>query len=226
MTQPCATDERQGQLPAASVRAAVRIPLQLPDGLWTDGEAFSFNGLADGQEHLAVGLGNHRGTDVPLVRLHSECLTGDVLGSARCDCGPQLADAVDQISRTSGYLIYLRQEGRGIGLYNKLDAYALQDQGQDTYAANESLGLPADGRDYGAAAQMLHALDVREIRLLSNNPDKQAQLARHGIVVRDQVPTGVFVTTSNTRYLQAKIDVAGHQIALRAPTEHGGGVPA
>ncbi len=200
--------------PAATVRTSVRIPLQFSDGYRTEAQAFTFEGLIDGQEHVAMGLGPYREAAVPLVRLHSECLTGDVFGSARCDCGPQLRDAAEQITAVGGYLIYLRQEGRGIGLYNKLDAYALQDQGLNTYEANEALGLPSDARDYTAAAQILHALEAPEIRLLSNNPDKAVQLGRNGITVRDKVPTGVFVTASNLRYLQTKVTVTGHGIAL------------
>lgn len=201
-------------LPPADIRTSVRIPLQFGDGYRAQAQAFTFTGLADGMEHLALGLGPYQDARVPLVRLHSECLTGDVFGSARCDCGPQLRDAVEKISNAGGYLIYLRQEGRGIGLYNKLDAYALQDQGLNTYEANEALGLPSDGRDYSAAAQILRALGVSRIRLLSNNPDKAAQLSSHDIAVRANVPTGVFVTPSNLRYLQTKVAVTGHRIAL------------
>jgi GTP cyclohydrolase II len=202
-------------LPPATMRTSVRIPLQFGDGYRTEAQAFTFDGLVDGQEHLALGLGRFREASVPLVRLHSECLTGDVFGSARCDCGPQLRDAVEKITKTGGYLLYLRQEGRGIGLYNKLDAYALQDQGLNTYEANEALGLPSDGRDYAAAAQILRTLGATQIHLLSNNPDKAAQLGRHGIKVRGKVPTGVFVTASNLRYLQTKVAVTGHRIALK-----------
>jgi GTP cyclohydrolase II len=205
-----------GALPEATIRTSVRIPMEFGDGFHTQAQAFTFNGLVDGQEHVAFGLGDYEHAAVPLVRLHSECLTGDVFGSARCDCGPQLRDAARKISEVGGYLLYLRQEGRGIGLYNKLDAYALQDGGLNTYEANEALGLPSDGRDYSAAAQILTALGVPEIQLLSNNPDKAAQLARHGITVRDKVPTGVFVTSSNLRYLQAKVSVTGHLIALES----------
>jgi GTP cyclohydrolase II len=207
------TPERAG-LPSATIRTSVRIPLQFGDGYRTEAQAFTFGGLVDGQEHLAFGLGAFAEAEVPLVRLHSECLTGDVFGSARCDCGPQLRDAAQKISRAGGYLIYLRQEGRGIGLYNKIDAYALQDQGMNTYEANVALGLPPDGRDYSAAAQMLRTLGVSRIRLLSNNPDKAVQLGRRGITVLDKVPTGVFATPSNLRYLQAKVSVSGHLITL------------
>ncbi|MCR6489299.1 GTP cyclohydrolase II [Amycolatopsis sp. OK19-0408] len=194
----------------AEVRTRVRIPLRLHGGLSVDAEAVTFRGLADGGEHLALVLGTPG--DVPLVRPHSECLTGDVFGSARCDCGPQLAEAVEKISEVGGYLLYLRQEGRGIGLYNKLDAYALQDGGLDTYAANAALGLPEDARDYTVAAQMLGALGVQEVDLLSNNPDKAAQLKEAGIRVRGQVPTGVFATGDNVRYLRAKAEQTGHTL--------------
>ena len=147
---------------------------------------FTFDGLVDGKEHLALGLGDWQrslaraavGGRAPLVRPHSECLTGDVFGSQRCDCGPQLREAVERITDAGGLLLYLRQEGRGIGLYAKLDAYALQDAGLDTYEANVALGHGEDERDYTAAAQMLLALGADRIRLLSNNPDKAEQLGR------------------------------------------------
>jgi GTP cyclohydrolase II len=154
---------------------------------------------------------------MPLVRLHSECLTGDVFGSQRCDCGPQLREAVEEIAREGGFLLYLRQEGRGIGLYEKLDAYALQDQGLDTYQANEALGHPADARDYTAAAQMLTALGHTTIALLSNNPDKGAQLQALGISVATRRPTGVFARAANRRYLETKIFTTGHTIDLPTP---------
>jgi GTP cyclohydrolase II len=206
--------EPTAALPPAAVRTSVRIPMQFGDGFTVDAQVFTFDGLVDGQEHLALAIGDYQEVTTPLVRVHSECLTGDVFGSARCDCGPQLRDAVEQIGKVGGYLLYLRQEGRGIGLYNKLDAYALQDQGLNTYEANEALGLPLDGRDYAAAAQMLQTLGVDQIQLLSNNPDKATQLAAHGITVSDRVPTGVFVTPTNLRYLQTKVSVSGHRIAL------------
>jgi GTP cyclohydrolase II len=199
---------------AAQVRTRVHIPVRFGDGFTAEADAVTFHGLADGGEHLALVLGDPVAGDVPLVRIHSECLTGDVFGSARCDCGPQLREAVDSITKTGGYLLYMRQEGRGIGLYNKLDAYALQDGGLDTYAANVALGLPEDGRDYTAAAQMLGALGVKEMDLLSNNPDKAEQLIAGGIEVRDMVATGVFATEGNMCYLQAKVEHSGHTISL------------
>jgi len=202
------------EIPAATVRTRVRVPLRFGDGYRVSGEMVTFHGLVDGREHLAIRLGETAPGDVPLVRLHSECLTGDVFGSARCDCGPQLREAVERIAKRGGYLLYLRQEGRGIGLYNKLDAYALQDQGLDTYAANTALGLPEDARDYTAAAQMLTALGADDIDLLSNNPDKARQLTEHGIGVRERVNTGVHATTFNINYLLAKVNQTHHSLDL------------
>jgi GTP cyclohydrolase II len=206
-------DGAGGPPPRAEVRQTVRIPLYpAADDPITAGVA-TFRGLADGREHLALRLGTLR-DGVPLVRVHSECLTGDVFGSARCDCGPQLREALRMIDTAGGLLLYLRQEGRGIGLYNKLDAYALQDRGLDTYEANRALGLGEDMRDYAAAAQMLHALGHDEIDLLTNNPDKCEQLRRYGIQVRRTVATGVFVNPHNTGYLTAKVARTSHTIRL------------
>ncbi|GAA1642030.1 GTP cyclohydrolase II [Catellatospora bangladeshensis] len=196
------------------VRTRVTVPLRFPDGYATTAEVFTFTGLSDGLEHLALGLGDFANTPTPLVRAHSECMTGDVFGSARCDCGPQLREAVQKITEHGGWLLYLRQEGRGIGLYAKLDAYALQDAGLDTYAANRALGFGDDERDYTAAAQMLTALDVPRIDLLTNNPDKPGQLRDHGIEVASVVPTGVHAKPDNLRYLRAKVTHTGHTIAL------------
>ncbi len=199
------------------VRTAVTVPLRFADGYATSARVFTFTGLTDGKEHLAWGLGDVDTADVPLVRAHSECLTGDVFGSARCDCGPQLREAVEQIAATGGYLLYLRQEGRGIGLYAKLDAYALQDTGLDTYAANRALGHRDDERDYTAAAQMLAALGASRVDLLTNNPDKVAQLRALGIDVRSARPTGVHASPANLRYLHAKVAHTGHTITLPRP---------
>ena len=200
--------------PSLAVRTRGRVPLRFAAGYETVADVFTFTGLADGKEHLALGLGDWESTGVPLVRPHSECLTGDVFGSQRCDCGPQLREAVERIAEAGGFLLYLRQEGRGIGLYAKLDAYALQDQGLDTYAANRALGRGEDERDYTAAAQMLRALGRREIRLLSNNPDKAVQLDAYGITVTEQVPTGVHLSAANERYLTAKRDHTAHTLDL------------
>ncbi|MFF3846497.1 GTP cyclohydrolase II [Streptomyces sp. NPDC002328] len=199
---------------SATVRTRVQVPLSFSDGYQVTAEVITFHGLADGAEHVAVVLGDPVMAATPLVRLHSECLTGDVFGSARCDCGPQLREAVESIAATSGVLLYLRQEGRGIGLYNKLDAYALQDAGLDTYEANLALGLPEDARDYTAAAQMLTTLGITELNLLTNNPDKARQLHDLGISVARTVPTGVHSTPSNLRYLHAKVQHTHHTIDL------------
>src|SRR3954471_21034756 len=196
--------------PRATERTRVRIPLRFADGYAVTAEAVTFHGLVDGQEHVGMVFGSPWEWDVPLVRMHSECLTGDVFGSTRCDCGPQLREAVERIASTGGALLYLRQEGRGIGLYNKLDAYALQDDGLDTYEANTALGFAEDSRAYTAAAQMLAALGVGRLDLLSNNPDKARQLRELGVAVRDTAPTGVFATENNLRYLHAKVDHTQH----------------
>jgi GTP cyclohydrolase II len=199
----------------ARVRTRVVVPMRFPDGYATTAEVFTFAGLADGREHLALGLGDWRAAGgSPLVRPHSECLTGDVFGSERCDCGPQLREAAERITEAGGLLLYLRQEGRGIGLYAKLDAYALQDTGLDTYAANLALGHGEDERDYTVAAQMLRALDVDRIRLLSNNPDKALQLDALGVEVTERIPTGVHLSTANARYLAAKVRHTHHTIDL------------
>jgi GTP cyclohydrolase II len=202
--------------PRASVRTQVSIPMRFPDGYATSARVFTFNGLLDGRDHLALGLGDwarFRDCDpdtapAPLVRPHSECLTGDVFGSQRCDCGPQLREAVERIALRGGFLLYLRQEGRGIGLYTKLDAYALQDAGLDTYEANLALGHREDERDYTVAAQMLRALGVTRIALLANNPDKAEQLARLGVTLVERVPTGLYVSPANAGYLAAKANRA------------------
>jgi GTP cyclohydrolase II len=199
----------------ATIRRRVRIPLGFSDGYSTVATVVSFAGLTDAQQHVALELGRPAAAAVPLVRLHSECLTGDVFGSQRCDCGPQLREAVERITRHGGYLLYLRQEGRGIGLYDKLDAYALQDRGLDTYDANLALGHGADERDYTSAAQMLHLLGARRIGLLSNNPDKGAQLARQGITIARQVPTALHLTGANAAYLATKARRGGHDLLLQ-----------
>ncbi len=211
--------------PTATIRTELTVPLRFGDGFATTARVFTFTGLVDGGEHLALGLGDRAhplepgrgGGAPPLVRLHSECLTGDVFGSQRCDCGPQLSEAVQRVTHSGGYVLYLRQEGRGIGLYAKLDAYALQDAGLDTYEANVALGRGADERDYTAAAQMLHALGVERAAVLTNNPDKVGQLEQLGITVTEQVPTGVHLSAANARYLAAKSRRGRH--TLDAPVD-------
>ncbi len=206
------------QLPTATIRTQIMLPLRFADGFGTIARVYSFDGLADGREHLALGLGGRAAAvsvdpGAPLlVRVHSECFTGDVLGSERCDCGPQLLEAVRRIEKVGGFLLYLRQEGRGIGLYAKLDAYALQDAGLDTYDANLALGYTADGRDYTVAAQMLRALGLDRVALLSNNPDKAAQLDRLGVTVAERVPTGMHLNATNARYLATKARRGAHTL--------------
>jgi len=206
--------------PTATIRTQLELPLRFNDGYTTDARVFSFDGLVDGGEHLAFALGDrtvpHPADDarVSLIRPHSECLTGDVFGSERCDCGAQLREAVERIAAAGGYLLYLRQEGRGIGLYSKLEAYALQEHGVDTYDANVALGHDEDERSYVAAAQMLHALGVSRVALLSNNPDKALQLRSCGVTVVEQVPTGVHVSAANHRYLETKARRGGHTLEL------------
>ncbi len=209
-------------LPLATIRRRVTVPLRFSDGYATSACVHTFEGLVDGKEHIALGLGDWKralaksaaGGRAPLVRPHSECLTGDVFGSQRCDCGPQLREAVERIENRGGFLLYLRQEGRGIGLYAKLDAYALQDAGLDTYQANRALGRGEDERDYTAAAQMLHALGADRVRLLSNNPDKAVQLELQGVAVTERVATGVHLSAANARYLTVKRDHTAHTLDL------------
>ncbi|WP_172125186.1 3,4-dihydroxy-2-butanone-4-phosphate synthase [Devosia sp. 919] len=173
-------------------------------------EVRAFRSRADGTEHLALIRNPLSGT--PLVRVHSECLTGDALGSLRCDCGPQLREALRQIATgDGGALIYLRgQEGRGIGLANKIRAYALQDQGQDTVDANTALGLPADARTYAVAGHILRTLGVNRLRLLSNNPDKVLSLEKVGIEVAQRMPLEIPANPYNWRYLATKREKLGH----------------
>lgn len=163
------------------------------------------------QEHLALVYGDIGSGDAVLTRVHSECLTGDGLFSLRCDCGPQLAFALEMIrERKSGLLIYLRQEGRGIGLVEKIKAYALQDQGEDTFTANIKLGHPADNRQYGMLKAVFDHFNVQKIDLLTNNPDKMAAITRSGIEIRDRIPIKAGHNPHNRSYLQTKQDKFKH----------------
>lgn len=174
-----------------------------------------FHESETGLDHVALVMGDMAGPDPVLMRVHSECLTGDAFGSLRCDCGPQLDAALRAIAeRGWGVVLYLRQEGRGIGLHAKIQAYHLQDQGADTLDANLMLGLPADARNYRIASTMLDALGVSDVCLLSNNPDKAEQLEKYGINVVERMPLVVGVGSSNRAYLQTKVDRMGHQINL------------
>jgi GTP cyclohydrolase II len=191
------------------VRDTINIPILSGGNM---ASFVSFAGLGTAKEHVAITVGDLSGS--PLVRIHSECLTGDVFGSHRCDCGPQLRESLELIVKDGGALIYLRQEGRGIGLYEKLAAYRLQDTGLDTFEANTHLNHPEDGRDFSDAANMLTALGVGKCRLMTNNPDKVSALQEAGIFVEQVIPTGVFLTKYNERYLSAKADKKKHSIDL------------
>lgn len=182
--------------------------------------AHSFRSRTDGSEHLALvspGVPQGAAEDAPLVRMHSECLTGDAFGSLRCDCGPQLQSSLQQLAASpGGILVYLRgQEGRGIGLANKMRAYALQDQGMDTVEANAALGLPEDAREYAEAAQILQALGAVRVRLLTNNPDKVLALQRYGIDVVAVVPLVIAANPFNAGYLDTKARKFGHFLPLK-----------
>lgn len=185
---------------------------RLPNAYAGQGEIIAFRADGDTAEHVALVIGAPGG-DAPLVRVHSECLTGDALGSLKCDCGPQLGDALAAIAAAGwGILLYLRQEGRGIGLVNKLRAYALQDQGFDTVDANLRLGFQDDERDFAVAARMLEKLGQTRIRLLTNNPAKVTVLAAEGIDVVEQVPLKAGEGAHNRAYLATKRDRSGHQL--------------
>ena len=193
---------------AASLCIASRA--KLPTRLAEQAEIVAFRSEGDAAEHVALLIGSPSG-EAPLVRLHSECLTGDVLGSLKCDCGPQLDDALAAIAASGwGILLYLRQEGRGIGLVNKLRAYALQDQGFDTVDANLRLGFGDDERDFSVAARMLERLSQTEVRLLTNNPRKVAGLEAEGISVTERVPLRSGVNPHNEAYLDTKRRRSGH----------------
>ncbi len=167
----------------------------------------------DDHHHLAIVKGNVATDEPVIVRVHSQCLTGDILGSLRCDCGDQLQNALETIEREGrGVLLYMRQEGRGIGLSNKIKAYQLQDNGRDTVEANEELGFKADLRDYGIGAQILADLGIKKIRLLTNNPRKIVGLKGYGLEVVERIPIEVSPNENNSRYLQTKRDKLGHLI--------------
>ena len=181
--------------------------------------AVAYESEIDSHQHVALVRGEVAGHDDVLVRMHSECLTGDVFGSLRCDCGTQLHDALRQIAEAGqGVVVYIRgHEGRGIGIVHKLQAYKLQDGGRDTVEANIDLGLPADARDYGTGAQILVDLGLSTLRLLTNNPAKRAGLEGYGLQIVDRVPLETTPTTQNLRYLQTKRDRMGHELGLLDP---------
>lgn len=194
-----------------TVRREAEVTLPTAHGDFT---AYGYRSTVDGVEHVALVHGEiGDGQDV-VVRVHSECLTGDIFQSLRCDCGPQLHASMARIKETGrGVVVYLRgHEGRGIGLVSKLRAYELQERGRDTLDANLELGLPADARDYAAGAQILADLGVKSVRLLTNNPDKSAALVRHGIAVNDRVAMPTEAGEHNLRYLRTKRDRMGHDL--------------
>ncbi|MFT3671926.1 GTP cyclohydrolase II [Aestuariivirga sp.] len=191
--------------------ARARMPSAYSDG---ELEMRAFRDRATGIEHVALVKAGK--ASLPLVRIHSECLTGEAFGSLRCDCGPQLQEAIRQIDKSEGgAVIYLRgHEGRGIGLANKIRAYALQDQGMDTVEANLALGFDADGRDFAIAARILESLGMSKVELLSNNPAKSLALQDHGITVAAVRPIEIDHNPHNKRYLEAKRDKFGHALSI------------
>ncbi|MFJ1869019.1 bifunctional 3,4-dihydroxy-2-butanone-4-phosphate synthase/GTP cyclohydrolase II [Streptomyces sp. NPDC088097] len=194
-----------------TVRREAEVSLPTTAGAFT---AYGYRSTVDGVEHVALVHGEIGDGEGVLVRMHSECLTGDIFQSQRCDCGPQLQASMARIQDEGrGVVVYLRgHEGRGIGLLSKLRAYELQERGRDTLDANLELGLPADARDYGAGAQMLADLGVHSVRLLTNNPDKSDALVRHGIAVQGREPMPVEAGEHNLRYLRTKRDRMGHDL--------------
>ncbi len=187
----------------------------------------AFSPDANGDEHIALVHGRVRDEEDVPVRVHSECLTGDVLGSLRCDCRAQLEQALERIAEMPrGIVLYLRQEGRGIGLTNKIRAYALQDNGHDTVDANALLGFADDARDYRVAADMLRALGVRSVKLMTNNPRKVDGLQRHGVRVSERLPHATTPTRQNAAYLLTKQKRSGHWLGLREVAPEPKGAPA
>ncbi len=194
----------------------------LPNMFGTDFRVRAFANCLDSAEHLVLQKGDITSEEPVLVRVHSECMTGDVFGSSRCDCGPQLKRAMEMIEQEGrGVLLYLRQEGRGIGLGNKIRAYQLQDQGMDTVEANLHLGFPMDSRDYGIGAQILRALGIRKIKLLTNNPSKRVGLKGYGLEIVDRVPLVAGANEHNVSYLKVKKEKMGH--LFDEQDENGGG---
>ena len=172
-----------------------------------------FHDAESGLDHVALTLGEMEGPNPVLVRVHSECLTGDAFGSLRCDCGPQLNAAIRQIQEVGwGCIGYLRQEGRGIGLHAKIQAYNLQDKGADTVEANLLLGHPADARDYSIASKIIKAVGIHNVCLLTNNPDKVKQLTLNGTIVSERMPLIVGIGDENREYMSIKVDKMGHDI--------------
>ena len=197
----------------AEVRARIDFKVGVKSSI--DAELLSFHGLKTDKEHVAVIFKSADKTqDVPLVRMHSECLTGDVFHSSRCDCGEQLDETIRIMGETGGVILYLRQEGRGIGLYNKIDAYRLQSEGMNTYEANNHLGFGDDLRDFTEAAEMLRALGIPKIRLVTNNPKKINELKSYGIEIEEVVNTSAHIKSGNENYLKAKVSHGKHNLDI------------
>ena len=216
------------KLAAATLRPVSEARVPLADA--EDVRIVSFRPVDGGPEQYAILVGTPERQSAPLARLHSECFTGDLLGSLRCDCGDQLRGAIRRMADAGGgVLLYLAQEGRGIGLTNKLRAYVLQDSGLDTVEANQHLGFGSDERDFSSAAEMLRQLGIESVRLLTNNPAKIAQLGKYGIEVAGRVAHAFGPNVHNRRYLLTKAERSGHMLLvdeLRAPIAKGARVPA
>lgn len=199
----------QLETPDTAVEHIAEADLPTP---WGTFRLHGFREAGNGKEHVAISMGEWAPDETVLVRVHSECLTGDALFSQRCDCGPQLQAAMEQVAEQGvGAVVYLRQEGRGIGLANKIRAYALQDTGADTVQANEALGFMADARNYAAAADILRALGIAHVRLLTNNPAKVEGLTGHGVTVAERLPLRAGHNPHNRAYLEAKAAYFGHR---------------
>ncbi len=193
---------------------------KLPNRFGSEFRVRAFRNTLDNAEHLVIQKGDINPDEPVLVRVHSECMTGDVFGSTRCDCGPQLHAALEEIEKQQkGIVLYLRQEGRGIGLANKIRAYQLQDHGMDTVEANLHLGFPMDSRDYGIGAQILRAVGVRQIRLMTNNPAKRVGLKGYGLEIIETVPLLVTPNKDNESYLRTKREKMGHDIEVEGEVE-------
>ena len=206
----CSVDDVAALLDPTRLQVAARA--RLPVEASESAEIIAFRSPEEASDHVALVIGKRDG-DAPVVRLHSECLTGDVLGSLKCDCGPQLHAALHAMADAPwGVLLYLRQEGRGIGLVNKLRAYALQDQGYDTVDANLRLGFPVEARDFAIAGRMLELLNIPRIRLMTNNPEKVARLEKEGVEVVERIPLALPTNKYNEQYLATKRDRTGHQL--------------
>jgi 3,4-dihydroxy 2-butanone 4-phosphate synthase/GTP cyclohydrolase II len=198
-----------GLPPRLREAAIAKLPTEFGDF-----EIHAYEDLSNGQEHVALVLGDIGDGHAVLVRVHSSCLTGDVFHSSRCDCGPQLHTAMERITAEGrGVILYLNQEGRGIGLANKIRAYALQDEGYDTVEANERLGFDADQREYGLGVRILSDLGVRSMRLLTNNPRKRAGVETHGMSVSELLPIEIPASEFTRRYLQTKKEKLGHLLS-------------